>query len=97
MALTEEAVSMSAVRIAVEKVGGVTSCARICQVTPPAVRKWLHRGRLPRTEYTGETQHAKRMAAASDGAFTAEWLLENAGPAASEPQVTPTEGAVTSA
>lgn len=88
---------MSAVRIAVEEIGGVSSCARICQVTPPAVRKWLHRGRLPRTEYTGETQHAKRMAAASDGAFTAEWLLENAGPVASEPKVTPAGGAEASA
>lgn len=88
---------MTPLEKAVHEVGGVPACARICSISAPAVRKWRQRGRLPRTEYTGETQHAKRMAAASDGAFTAEWLLENAGPAASEPQVTPTEGAATSA
>lgn len=72
---------MSSIEEAVQLVGGVSACARVCGISPPAVRKWIRRGRLPRTEYTGETQHAHRMAAASDGAFTAEWLLAHAGPA----------------
>ncbi|WP_342595744.1 YdaS family helix-turn-helix protein [Salinicola lusitanus] len=71
---------MSAIRLAVEQLGGVSRCARICGVSPSAVCKWLRRGRLPRTEYTGETHHATRMAEASEGAFTAAWLLANAGP-----------------
>lgn len=72
---------MSAIRLAVQQLGGVSRCARVCGVSPSAVCKWLRRERLPRTEYTGETRHAARMAAASGGAFTAAWLLENAGPA----------------
>lgn len=88
---------MSLLEKAVQQVGGVPACARICNISAPAVRKWLSRGRLPRTEYTGETHHAERMAAASNGAFTAEWLLENAGPVASEPKVTPAGGAEASA
>ncbi|WP_187775957.1 YdaS family helix-turn-helix protein [Salinicola corii] len=72
---------MSAIRLAVEQLGGVSRCARVCGVSPSAVCKWLRRERLPRTEYTGETCHALRMAAASGGTFTAAWLLANAGPA----------------
>lgn len=75
---------MRALRFAVDKVGGVTECARICGISPRGVYKWLHRGSLPRTEFTGETCYAKRLAEASDGAFTAEWLLEHAGPSASD-------------
>ncbi|WP_188115151.1 hypothetical protein [Salinicola endophyticus] len=73
---------MSAIRFAVERVGGVSRCARICRVSPSAVCKWLRRDCLPRTEYTGETHHAQRMAMASEGAFSAVWLLANAKPVA---------------
>lgn len=38
------------------------------------------RGVLPRTEYTGETSYAKTLASNSNGAFTDEWLLNNASP-----------------
>jgi len=87
---------MSALRFAIDKVGGVAECARICGITPRGVYKWLHRDSLPRTEYTGETRHAQRMAAASKGAFTAQWLLENAGPA-SDPQHAPSPDATAAA
>lgn len=80
---------MNNVESAVDLLGGPTGAATVCNVTPQAVRKWMKRGRLPRTEYTGETQHAQRMAAASDGAFSADWLLDRAGPAASEEKLTP--------
>lgn len=72
--------AMSAIRFAVERVGGVSRCARICRVSPSAVCKWLRRDCLPRTEYTGETCHAQRMATASEGAFSAAWLLAHARP-----------------
>ncbi len=79
---------MSALRQAIDKLGGVTECARICGISTRGIYKWLHRGFLPRTEFTGETQHARRMAAASGGAFTEAWLLEHAGPR-STPKLTP--------
>lgn len=81
---------MSALRDAIDKLGGVTECARVCGITPRGVYKWLQRDSLPRTEYTGETSYARRMADASQGAFTAEWLLENATPFASDSPPTDT-------
>ncbi|SJN14849.1 hypothetical protein CZ787_17205 [Halomonas citrativorans] len=86
---------MSNVGLAVEQLGGPSAVSIICNVTPQAVRKWVNRGRLPRTEYTGETQHAQRMASASGGAFTAEWLLEHAAPSAIEVQLSSDEPTVT--
>lgn len=44
--------------------------------TPWAVNKWLRAGRLPRTEYTGETSYAKALERAVNGQVTAEVLLE---------------------
>jgi hypothetical protein len=44
--------------------------------TPWAVSKWLRAGRLPRTEYTGETKYAQVLERAVDGQVTAEQLLE---------------------
>lgn len=83
---------MSALRFAIDKVGGVAECARICGITPRGIYKWLHREALPRTEYTGETRYAYKLAQASGGAFTAEWLLSKAGPA-SDSQSTPSPSA----
>lgn len=69
---------MTGIEWAVAQVGGPGVAASLCNVTPQAVRKWTGRGRLPRTEYTGETQHCERLANGSNGAFSAAWLLENA-------------------
>jgi len=71
---------MSALRFAIDKVGGVADAAKICGISSRGVYKWLHRDALPRTEYTGETSYAKRLAEASDGAFTGDWLLKHSGP-----------------
>lgn len=87
---------MSNVGLAVKQLGGPSAVSVICNVTPQAVRKWVNRGRLPRTEYTGETEHAQRIAAASGGAFTAEWLLQNSAPHASDSKATPSEPTVAS-
>lgn len=63
------------VAYAVRCVGGPVQAARICERSRQAVDKWIMKGRLPRTEYTGETQYAQKLAEASEGAFSAEWLL----------------------
>lgn len=44
--------------------------------TPWAVNKWLRQGRLPRTEYTGETTYAQALSRAVGGRVSAEALLE---------------------
>ncbi len=72
--------SMSALQEAIQKVGGVTKAAKACGITPRAMYKWLSSGSLPRTEYTGETSYAQKLAAASGGAFNADWLLQQASP-----------------
>ncbi|MCY1503021.1 hypothetical protein D9M68_371340 [compost metagenome] len=71
---------MSAISIAVEAVGGPVAAAKACGVSRQAIDKWLAKGSLPRTDYTGETDHAKSLAEASGGKFTAEWLLAQAAP-----------------
>lgn len=44
--------------------------------TPWAVNKWLRAGRLPRTEYTGETNYAQVLERAVGGQVTAAAMLE---------------------
>ncbi|MGE0329709.1 MAG: hypothetical protein AB7P37_03340 [Ramlibacter sp.] len=41
---------------------GVGEIARICDVSREAVRKWCAQGHLPRTEWTGESNYAERIA-----------------------------------
>mgnify|MGYP000904615946 CR=1 FL=1 len=65
---------------AVKGVGGPVEVAKICGVTRQAVDKWLQNGFLPRTEYTGETCYAEKLAQVSGGAFTATELLEKTAP-----------------
>ena len=71
---------MTAISIAVEKVGGPVQAAKICGVRRQAVDKWLAKGCLPRTEYTGETCYAQSLSEADGADFTADWLLSNATP-----------------
>jgi hypothetical protein len=47
---------------AIEHVG-LTKVANACEVSPAAVHRWKTRNRLPRTEWTGETDYAVRIAA----------------------------------
>lgn len=49
---------------------GLKELASECKVTYQAVRKWEAAGRLPRTEWTGETHHAKTIARATGGHVT---------------------------
>ena len=76
---------MSALKKSIAQVGGAAKAAAICGVSQRAVYKWLSSGSLPRTEYTGETHYAQRLAGASMGQFTAEWLLAEASPSKGQP------------
>lgn len=43
------------------KIGGVKKAADLCGITPRAVYKWIKAERLPRTDYTGETNYAELL------------------------------------
>lgn len=76
---------MSFLREAIHQVGGPEKGARICEVSSRAVYKWLAAGCLPRTEYTGETHYADKLAAAPGARFTAPELLERCRPSSTQP------------
>lgn len=74
---------MSALRESINKVGGVAKASAICGVSQRAIYKWLTAESLPRTEYTGETDYAARLAASAaerGNPFDASWLLAEAAP-----------------
>lgn len=74
---------MNAVSIAIEAAGGPIAVAAACKVSRQSVDKWLAKGSLPRTEYTGETHYADRialLAAESGKPVEASWLLAEARP-----------------
>lgn len=56
---------MSAVAIAVDCAGGPIAAAKACGRSRQAVDKWIAKGSLPRTDYTGETDYAGKLAAAA--------------------------------
>lgn len=71
---------MNSISHAVEKAGGPIAAAKACGITRQAIDKWVAKGCLPRSDYTGETQYAAKLATASGGAFTEQWLLDAASP-----------------
>lgn len=62
------------ISLAVEIVG-LAKLARALGVTYQAVRKWEAKGRLPRTEWTGETCYASLIELATEGKVTKDSLL----------------------
>ena len=64
----------------VKAVGGQVKAGEICDVTAAIIGRWIKRGYLPRTEYTGETNYAERLSIATNGFFSKEWILEEAHP-----------------
>lgn len=67
----------------IDDAGGVPSVAMACGKTPRAIYKWLSADALPRTEYTGETNYAAKiaeLAAARGRPFDPNWLLAEAHP-----------------
>ena len=55
---------------------GLSKLAKFCGVTYPAVRKWEKVGRLPRTEWTGETNYAEIIERETAGQVTRNQLLQ---------------------
>lgn len=74
-------VTINSLSDAVALVGGPSSAAEACGRSTRAIYKWLSKGALPRTEYSGETNYAKCLADRAEGKFTADRLLEVANPA----------------
>jgi predicted DNA-binding transcriptional regulator AlpA len=54
---------------------GIKKIAEVCCVKVPAVYRWYRRGRLPRTELTGETNYAQLLALETSD-ISANALLE---------------------
>lgn len=54
---------------------GVSRVAVACGVRPQAVNKWIVAGRLPRTEWTGETNYARIIVRLSGGRLSREELV----------------------
>ncbi len=63
------------VRDVVKHFGSRDKVASITGVTYMAVKKWEKRGYFPRTDYTGETTYAQKLATASQGVFSESELL----------------------
>ena len=55
---------------------GVTNIARNLGLSYQAVGKWLKAGRMPRTEWTGETSYSTKIAEMTGGVVTKEALLD---------------------
>lgn len=53
---------------------GLTRIAKACNRSPATVHKWKSRNRLPRTEWTGETNYAETIAKLHGG-VSAQSLL----------------------
>ncbi|MBK0059636.1 hypothetical protein IAE40_13400 [Pseudomonas sp. S44] len=74
---------MTALKKAIDDAGGVFAVSVACEKTPRAVYKWLASGCLPRTEYTGETLYAEKiaeLARANGKPFKAKQLLADIAP-----------------
>ncbi len=73
----------SAIAFAFEAVGGIGAAAKVCGRSYQALNKWRLAQSLPRTDYTGETAYAERLASAAvtkGNPFEASWLRESASP-----------------
>lgn len=55
---------------------GLGVIARECGVTYQALQKWQRAGRMPRTEWTGETSYSDRIEALTNGQVTRSQLLD---------------------
>jgi hypothetical protein len=58
-----------------EILGGFEALGRVCDTSGNAIKKWVAKGRPPRTEYSGETQYAKQIAKATKNQVKASGLL----------------------
>lgn len=58
------------------EIAGLLPIAKECGVTYQAVRKWEEQGRMPRTEWTGETNHSEKIELITDGKVSRAQLLK---------------------
>lgn len=63
------------IRLAKNKLGSFSAISRVCQVSRVTVHNWNQQGRLPRTDYTGETEYWKKIKNAVNGELTKDQLL----------------------
>ncbi len=56
------------------KAVGVLETSLACGCSQRAIYKWMKKGSLPRTDFTGETNYAERIANASCGKFSVELI-----------------------
>lgn len=55
---------------------GVQPISAACGCSPRAIYKWIEKGSLPRTDFTGETHYAEQIACASAGKYSAELIKQ---------------------
>lgn len=58
------------------RIVGMGVLSKELRVTHQAIRKWLVQGRMPRTEWTDETDYSRTIERLTGGAVTRERLLE---------------------
>ena len=66
---------MTPLEKAIRFLGGYSATARVFGVAYQVIVNWVRRGRLPRTEWTGETDYSARIEKALAGAVTREEIL----------------------
>ena len=54
---------------------GICKLATACGVRYQSIYKWEAKGRVPRTDWTGETDYASRIEEATKGVVTRDQLL----------------------
>lgn len=54
---------------------GIMKVSKAAGVTNGAVMNWQRRGKLPRTEWTGETNYAEKISEATGGEVTVDDFL----------------------
>ena len=54
----------------------LTRLAKACGVTYQSVKRWEAKGRVPRTDWTGETDYASRIEIATGGRITRAQFLD---------------------
>lgn len=50
--------------------------ASACGVSARAIYKWIDRGSLPRTDFTGETSYAQKISEVSAGKYSESEILD---------------------
>jgi len=53
---------------------GVITISSACGCSVRSIYKWMKKGSLPRTDFTGETNYAEKIALASHGKFSTELI-----------------------